>query len=752
MNLRSLSTARLMVAAVFVGAFLLAGQTTIRAQSLTTSANPPSGAAGVNNSYLTGSGFPAGTITGATVRFGAICAAPSIASAPVTQVVSIGTLRRFQFLIPASLAPGSYKVWLTGTAGTTAFNTLNTPSCSSITVSSSVQGTASVGAAIISGAVTLVDANGNSVSGTTASDGTFALASGGLTPPYLVRIVLATAAGPYLAGTTLYSVSADGNTSTHINVNVLTDTMLRTFYNAEGINPDAAFANPTGVDAAPSPTAVESLANLFIPAIQLWTNNDGLTLTGDAPANGALNLITSPYAAFPPGVPPPPGSLDLLLHQIIAETSNSDGSVSALTISGGGTITETINPTTANDLITLTTTTTDSSNPNSGSSASFSALALTNTLQPVIDGLNALLTLFKNIVNSRGAALTGSDLLPLYSMNYLDSGRDRIQASIHDASELSGATVNSLTVAGIRSFDPATMVADVIIASSFSFNGQTESGTDNGGNFFKLENGNWVQYGNQRVGDFSANVSARTFQPFGGNGVFMNAFADTPAGRVTNVIVSGPTENAALHIWPGNLGAATLTQGAQQVENGELHDTFFTLSNDLRPGQGTAFQNVTSKVPPGSTFVFIVSTTNVGTPQYVEHSNAITTEMIQFTSFNGAPVPAAPPTGHLPLSAVVNQTVNVTFTTPQTFAVSRVSVSAEIFDGPPNLTTSHGCFVDGQNSVTLNANHTGSASITFPANMSVCGLNSNAIQAVQIFLEADGVNGEQSSGFIAIPW
>ena len=39
-------------------------------QNLTASANPPSGGAGLNNSYLTGSGFPAGAITGATVHFG----------------------------------------------------------------------------------------------------------------------------------------------------------------------------------------------------------------------------------------------------------------------------------------------------------------------------------------------------------------------------------------------------------------------------------------------------------------------------------------------------------------------------------------------------------------------------------------------------------------------------------------------------------------------------------------------------------
>jgi hypothetical protein len=105
-----------------------------QAQSLTPSANPPSGVAGVNDSYVTGSGFPAGTITGSSVIFGTTCAAPSVATAPVLQVAVEGVLRRFEFLIPATLATGTYYVWVTGTAGTTAFNTLNTPSCSKIQV------------------------------------------------------------------------------------------------------------------------------------------------------------------------------------------------------------------------------------------------------------------------------------------------------------------------------------------------------------------------------------------------------------------------------------------------------------------------------------------------------------------------------------------------------------------------------------------------------------------------------------------
>jgi hypothetical protein len=133
MNLRKcFSTRGVLGAALAVASFVLL-QSAAQAQTLTGFANPPTGLAGSTNSYVTGSGFPTGTITGATVHFGPSCAAPATASGPVTGVVSIANLRRFQFLVPASLASGTYSVWVSGSVPS-AFNTLSTPSCSSISV------------------------------------------------------------------------------------------------------------------------------------------------------------------------------------------------------------------------------------------------------------------------------------------------------------------------------------------------------------------------------------------------------------------------------------------------------------------------------------------------------------------------------------------------------------------------------------------------------------------------------------------
>jgi hypothetical protein len=136
MNMRKCFSARgVFFSATLVVACIPLLQSAAQAQSLTASANPPTGLAGFNDSYVTGSGFPAGTITGSSVAFATSCATGTIvATAPVIQVAVEGVLRRFEFLIPASLKSGVYYLWVSGTAGSTPFNTLNTPSCSEITV------------------------------------------------------------------------------------------------------------------------------------------------------------------------------------------------------------------------------------------------------------------------------------------------------------------------------------------------------------------------------------------------------------------------------------------------------------------------------------------------------------------------------------------------------------------------------------------------------------------------------------------
>jgi hypothetical protein len=737
MKLRSAYSSKTLCAAL-VAAFILLFPSAGWAQNLTASANPPSGAAGVSNSNLTGSGFPAGAITGATVHFGASCATPEAASGPVTQVTTVGVLRRFGFLIPASLTPGAYKVWVSGTAGSTAFNTLNTPSCSTISATANVAGTASLGAAIAGGIVTLVDANGNVVTGTTASDGTFTVATTGLTPPFLVRVVTTTASGNFPAGTTLYSVSADGNVGTRINVHVLSDLMLRSFYSAQGIDPDTAFSSPLGGNAAPTPLAVQGLASLVIPAVQLWLNNAGVNATAGAPANGAVNLISSPFTAYPPGVTPTSG-LDAVLHLITSETIDP-GNVTAVTIVSG-TITEIISPTYSGGTITLNTTTTNSANGGSSSNEVFTTIPITSANQSAANGINASLATFESIVNTNGSALTGSELLPAFAPDYLNDGSNNTAGANTTAMSLAGATITSLQVQSFNSLNTTTNVADVILAINIIQGGQIQSGTTE--QIFKEEGGVWLLYGDQRIGQFqiSANSESRTSegtdsistrQP----GLYfqtdIGAFVNAPTSLgVTAVTVSG----GGL-IW-NRAASAALFHEPQLIQNGQTFDSFARLSQALGPVPPFA----AAPPPPGTTFTFNFTTASSGNPTYTATNNAFTTERsVIFIN------PAA---GNGPLSSVVGQTITYTWPLPRTYAVGQVSLFAYIADGVFGAAL-HTCSFGSTSPLSPTST---SGQVSIPADMSACGAGlSGPIKQVSVFLEIDGVNGEEGIVDLTYPY
>ena len=700
--------AKILRAALAVAPILLL-QPAALSQSLTASANPPSGGAGLNDSYLTGSGFPAGAITGAAVHFGTSCAAPAVASGPVIQVTTQGVLRRFEFLIPASLSPGSYQVWLSGTAGATTFNTLNTPSCSAIGVTASVTGTASLGAAIAGAGVTLVDANGNTATGVTASDGTFTLSSAGLTPPYLVKVVTASTSGPFPAGTTLYSVSADGNVSTHINVHVLSDLILRSFYSAQGIDPDTAFANPAGANAAPTPVAVQALASLVIPAVQLWLNNAAVNATPGPPASGSINLISSPFTAYPAGVTPTAG-LDAVLHLITSETIDP-GDVTNVTIANSP-ITETITPAYSGGDVTLNTTTTNTVTGVS-SSESFMGLVITSANQSVVSGIDAELAVLASIVTTNGSALTGAELLPVYGPDYLNDGLNATQAAAAFAPEVAGATVNSLQVQSIQNLNSATDVADVIAAYTITEGSQSQSGTTEW--IFKNEGGTWLMYGDQQIASLELQAGGRHYEgtsSFTGN--IVEAGVEAPVGTL-----SGATVSSSLSIWSSGI-TQNLPEGPIQVSSPVNLNQFRADSNPILPFPKTV-------IPTSTSFTFTVAPVSGPAVQYTVPSNADTTETISITS------PTATGLAH----ANLGSPLQVQWTLPQTFAVTSIEIDGQTFNGPENSPSTLQC------TTTVNpATNATSASITLP---STCG--GSPVVNAWVNLNIGGLNGLTSGAW-----
>src|SRR5581483_9143006 len=234
--------------------------------------------------------------------------------------------------------------------------------------------------------------------------------------------------------------------STRINVHVLSDLTLRSFYSAQGIDPDTAFASPSGPNAAPTPAAVQSLASLVIPAVQLWLNNAGVSATPGPPSNGSINLISSPFIAYPAGVTPPTG-LDAALHLITSEVIDP-GDVTSITI-GNTTVTETITPSYSGGVVTLNTRTTNTTT-GASTSETFSGLVITGANQTVVAGIDATLAAFASIINTFGSALTGAEILPIYAPDYVNDTQNATQAANAFAANVAGITVNSLLVQSLQ--------------------------------------------------------------------------------------------------------------------------------------------------------------------------------------------------------------------------------------------------------------------------------------------------------------
>ncbi len=111
--------------------------------SLNPATQPPSGLAGTGVAYILGYNFPAGLISpsSVTVSLAGACMAAPVATATATQVMTIpfapvGAVRRIAFVIPGTLATGTYAVWVTGSDFTSS-------DCSSLMVTGTTKTVAS---------------------------------------------------------------------------------------------------------------------------------------------------------------------------------------------------------------------------------------------------------------------------------------------------------------------------------------------------------------------------------------------------------------------------------------------------------------------------------------------------------------------------------------------------------------------------------------------------------------------------------
>jgi hypothetical protein len=498
-----------------------------------------------------------------------------------------------------------------------------------------LSGTVASGSPVGGAALILKDSLGQSLSATTAANGTYSLNTAGLTPPFLIQVATN-------GSTTLYSVSADANPQT-VNVTPLTDVIVRSWYGVQSVSADTAFNAPAS-NPAPTPASVSIISTLVQNAVQLWLNQAGVTAA-------TFNLISTPFTANGTGV-------DLVLDQTTVNPSTG-----SLVISDGTTTqTSTLTVTPATGSIGVSTTTTG---PNGTSSSTNTTVVPTQSAQQTaLDAITATLNNFAAKVNTTGAALTVADILPYFDSGLLNDGQNRDQFAQGVVSNLAGSTI-SFTVLSIKNLDTTNTVADVVFMLSQSQGGQTQTETVEF--FFKQVNGTWLLSGNQRYASISVDAEMRTNQGAftGDSGPDVNVDVQPPQGTVSGVTISGGG------IWSG----ATLTQSGIVSDPSGTLDHFYINSGPL----------LATLPPAGSPFTLTLALASGGSVSYTLPINSWTDEAISITS----------PTGSSLLDANLGSPLDVSWTLPTTFPIARVKLSVLTFTGDQTLPQTIQCDTDG---------------------------------------------------------
>jgi hypothetical protein len=554
----------------------------------------------------------------------------------------------------------------------------------SITVSGSgnsavVSGIAAKGAPIAGASVTLKDSAGNTSTTTTAADGSFSLNSSGFIPPFLLQVQTATGS--------LYSVSADASVSTTINVHPYSDLVVRSWYSAQGVPVDTAFADPMSTP-APDPSTVQILQNTVTSMSQLWLNNAGVDTT-------QFNLISGSFTANGAG-------LDQVLDQTTVNLSNP--AAPAVTITDGTTTqTSTIAYDTNTSAVNVLSTT---QNTNGMSVSTVTAVVPTQSAQQtVLNSINATVTGFITQVNNKGTLLTGDDLLPYLAADLVQDGMNQAQYAAQLASELQvhGTPIASAQIQTINNMDGQT--ADIVFGINKTQNGVTK--TIPRELWFENSGGTWLIAGDRKYVGIQIRSEMRTYEgtEFGYNGPSLSAIVVAPAGTVQGATVTGGG------IWNAN----PLPQLATIVQQPVNLDQFILMQSPLA-----------SNPPVGTLFDIAVTPTSGPVVHYSVPSNAFSTENIRIVS----------PTDSSLAGANLGQPLQVSWTLPTTFVVAQLGLTAEAFGGNVSNPGTPACLVSPAQPLATNAT---SATITVPA---TC--DGQPVQYVTVGITATGSENQNS--------
>src|SRR5262249_19071588 len=162
-----------------------------------------------------------------------------------------------------------------------------------------------------------------------------------------------------------YSVSADADAASVVNVTPLTDLIIRSWYSVQNLDVADGFADPV-TNPPPSPTEVSLISNVVVQVTALWLQQAGVDTTN-------FNPINTPSTAAGTGV-------DQVLDQTTINTDTGQ-----ITITDGGDLSQTsdVSYDTDTGAISVDTTTTNGSD---------TSTSTTGTVVATTDDMTAALT------------------------------------------------------------------------------------------------------------------------------------------------------------------------------------------------------------------------------------------------------------------------------------------------------------------------------------------------------------------------
>ena len=541
-----------------------------------------------------------------------------------------------------------------------------------------ITGTAASGAAHGHRPIEIGDGGGNHGSGETDDNGNFSIPSTGLTPPFLLRVITSAPTA------TLYSVSADLNASTTINITPLTDLIIRAWYSAQtpSVSIDLAFADLQN-HPAPSPSVVSYIHDLIKNVVQLWLDKNGVT-------SSDFNLISTPFTA---GTITVPGTgLDTVLHQALVNAATGQ-----IVISDGTTTQNSVLTAFLSSLTTSNTTVSSSSGSVIGSGHNDLTTVPTDTaMQAALDGINTTLANMATTINTT-PSLTYTHLTQYVDPTALNDGLDQTMMAyaLTSAALKAKAAGKSVLyqVESIRSLNTISNVAELRIKGLGLATFKLDSGS-----------GNWLILGNGRLANIAVNATMNTrYDLPSASGPKMTVKVEAPQGLVTGVTVSGGG------IW----NAATDTIPDNVVGPGYNLDRFWFDSGAL------------PSLPPKDTPFLVSITTATGLiVDYTIPSNAYTTEPSTITN----------PGVLATLTPGVKFTIQ--WSKPLTFPVRGMGVGVQAYNGGRSGAT----LVCPADSVIMAGSGVTSADVIVPT---MCG--GVLVGAFNLDIGINGLNGENVS-------